>query len=244
MNTNTNNAADDKILSRIKKMMALANDDAASEHERDTALQMSYKLLAKYNLSMAHLDAFQHAKDDPRDNYRTETYSMIWSKNICNIVSDLFFCKYYFGGKINAYKCYHHFVGRESNATTAMYISEYIINSIVKEVRAKYGHALIPPARAFALGVVSKLQQRVKELKRQQEQEEQAVPGTALVLANLYESEKSANALVIAHIKLSPGRAGKATPNIRAFDAGSKFGENVSLSPQIAESKTNTRRIQ
>jgi len=46
---------ENKVLERVKKMIALGNDAAATEAERETALRMAYNLLAKYNLSMSDL---------------------------------------------------------------------------------------------------------------------------------------------------------------------------------------------
>lgn len=46
----------DKIINRVKKMMALANDPAASDGERENALRMSYAILAKYNLDMTDVE--------------------------------------------------------------------------------------------------------------------------------------------------------------------------------------------
>jgi hypothetical protein len=48
---------EDKILSRIQKMLALANDLAATEGERDNALRMAYNLMAKHNLDMVTVEA-------------------------------------------------------------------------------------------------------------------------------------------------------------------------------------------
>jgi len=37
---------ENKVLERVKKMIALGNDSAATEAERETALRMAYNLLA------------------------------------------------------------------------------------------------------------------------------------------------------------------------------------------------------
>lgn len=47
---------EEKIINRIKKMMALANDKAASDGERENALRMSYALMARHNLEMSDVD--------------------------------------------------------------------------------------------------------------------------------------------------------------------------------------------
>jgi hypothetical protein len=236
---------ENKILTRVRKMLNIANNDAASEEERDTALQMSYRLLAKHNLAMIDVDAHTAQKEDPRDRFTLETYSMVWSKHVGNIVAELFFCKYYSGGKINTEKCRHYFVGKESNATTAMFMTEHIIKSIIKECRIRYKHALCPEARSFALGAINRLSARVKTLRTEADKEVEATPGTALVLANLYKTEYDANALVITNlgVKLSKGSGGKQSVKGAAYGAGKEYGNNISLAPQIGGSRTNQKRI-
>lgn len=237
---------EDKILNRVKKMLAIAECSGATEAERDTALKMAYKVLAAHNLSMVDLDAHVNQEQDPRAMHDNEGYSMIWAKHIYNDIAGLFFCKYFGGRKVNAYKCVHHFVGRQSNATTAMHMAQFIVDSLVKECRKVYGHALVPEARAFALGASSKLRERIAIIKKQQQEEsESTATGTALVLVNLYESEKDANALTIAElgIKLSKGAKGKSSVNSDAYGAGKEYGAKISLAPQVGGNKSSTKKI-
>ena len=42
-----------RALARVRKMLALANDAAATEGERENALRMAHATLAKYNLELA-----------------------------------------------------------------------------------------------------------------------------------------------------------------------------------------------
>ena len=42
-----------KILARVRKLLNLANNAAATEGERDNAMRMAHATLAKYNLSLA-----------------------------------------------------------------------------------------------------------------------------------------------------------------------------------------------
>jgi hypothetical protein len=232
---------ENKILARIRKMMALANDAAASEGERDNALRMSYNLLAKYNLSM--VDVENAVPQERRDEFQAIMVSTIWSKNCANIIANLFFCKYYSMGKVNSWKGYHVFVGKESNATTAMVLTEYVITSILKEARKLYKDDSCPAARSFALGVVAKLRERVREIKAAASASESTTaPANALVLTNLHESEANANsALILArHGELKKGKAGKGITNGEAFGAGKQFGSKINLAPQVGSTKKAT----
>ena len=229
--------SEEKILSRVRKMMAIANDAAATEGERDNALRMAYNVLAKYNLTMVDVEIQADKDNEQREIYETVTRSHLWARHVCHIVAELFFCKYFSGRKINADKCVHHFVGKESNATTAMLMSEYIVQSLVKESRKLYKNDLTPEARSFCLGAVFKLRERVRELKDQQqtEMEKESATGTSLVLASLYKREEDANALVVSGtgVTLKKSRGGKSTVKSTAYAAGKEYGSSISLAPQI-----------
>jgi hypothetical protein len=228
--------AEDKVLARVKKMMAIAECSGATEHERDNALKMVYKTLAAHNLSMIDVSQHDQQKADPRDMRIEVGYSMPWAKSIYNSIACLFFCKYFSGAKVNAWKSKVHFVGRESNATTAVYMSQFIIDSLIKESRKMYGQDSSPEARAFALGAAHKISERCAALRKQSETDAaQATPGNALVMVDFYKQEKEANAMVIVDngYTLKPSKAGKSTVNASAYDAGQAFGKNISLSVQI-----------
>ena len=92
----------ENILNKVKKLLALANDSGASEGERDNALRMAHGLLAKHNLDM--LDLTRHMQVEGREDYMGAGFSMMWCKYISQSIAKLFFCKYYFGAKINGTK--------------------------------------------------------------------------------------------------------------------------------------------
>jgi len=46
-----------KVLARLKKCLILANNEGATEGERDTAMKHAHAILAKYNLSIAEAEA-------------------------------------------------------------------------------------------------------------------------------------------------------------------------------------------
>lgn len=237
---------EDKILNRVKKMMAIAECSGATEAERDTALKMAYKILAAHNLSMVDLDAHVANQSDPRAMHDQVGYGMPWAKEIYHAIAGLFFCKYFGGKKINAWKITVHFVGRESNATTAMHMSQFIIESLIKESRKRYKEDSCPEARSFALGAASKLRERIRIIKQDQQKAEQSeVKGRDLVLANLYEVEASANALVLKDngITLRPANQGKKTVRGNAYEDGKEFGAGIGLSLQVGATNRNLKRI-
>lgn len=227
--------SDDKIINRIKKMLALANDSAASEGERDNALRMAYATMAKHNIDMA---AVESAGQERRINMDVAGWSMIWSCHIHNVVGALFFCKYYRGSKINGTKLEHHFVGRESNAVTASYMASFIVTSVLKEGRSKGWHNLSAEMRSFGLGVAARLAERVEEIREAEKaKQEQTGAGRELVLASLYKTEAQANAQFLNEecgIRLRKSKGGKGASDGSAYAAGKEYGGKINLSAQVS----------
>ncbi|ABP63629.1 hypothetical protein BcepGomrgene58 [Burkholderia phage BcepGomr] len=225
----------ERIIDRIKKMLALANDLAATEGERDNALRMAYNTMAKYNIDMATVDA--RSKQEERVNFTRPSWSWIWARHVNKIVGELFFCKYYYSTKINGTQCIHHFVGKESNAMTAAVMADFIVNSILKEGRSIYKQNTAPGTRAFAMGAMHALYARVEQIKAERAAaSEAATPGTALVLANLYLTEMQANEAFCADIEITVTKAkARAINDTDAYYAGQAYGESINLDLQVAE---------
>lgn len=235
---------EDKILNRVRKMMALANDAAATEHERDTALKMAYKVLAAHNLSM--VDVNQAVPQERREEVSVVLVHTVWARQISSQMAKLFFCEFLVGGKTNAWKGWHYFIGKESNATTASLMSEYVITSVLKEARKLYKDDSCREARSFCTGVADQLRRRVNAMIAESGKDSDATPGTALVLANLYDSENIANNswIVAQYGEIKTRRAGATSSvNSAAYAAGKQHGASINLSSQIGTSKSNTLAI-
>lgn len=220
-----------KIVDRVKKMLALANDAGATEGERDNALRMSYNLLAKYNLSMADLpeDGVQEVREQ-----QTVTISADrWARSVANSVAELFFCRYFFQRTGVSGKEMHHFVGKQSNCITAMQMTEYLIKSIKRQATAHHKSATSPQGRSFCVGAASSIRQRVTSMLKD---DSESTPGDALVLVNLHKSEASANDKWLVQNDITPkvekARAHKALDR-GAYNGGRSYGNTVSLNTQL-----------
>lgn len=86
----------EKVLGRVRKMMALANDKAASDGERDNALRMAYNTLAKHNLSMAEAEAAGAKSEEPRERGFTMSRDQPWCRTVAHAIANLFFCAYWY----------------------------------------------------------------------------------------------------------------------------------------------------
>lgn len=226
--------ADDKLINRVKKMMALANDPAASDGERENALRMSYAIMAKYNLDMSDVEGNPVGPQEARKGVKGEFYGRPWAVTVSSAVARLFFCKYYYAllGKDQAR---HTFTGKESNAATAEAVARVLVESIKREasrqMRARGENATW--RRSFATGAAFKISDRVRELMSGTAALEGVSTGSALVLVNLRDQEQKANELFVLQqgITLRTGKA-KSFSNLKddAYGRGRAFGESLNLS--------------
>jgi hypothetical protein len=223
---------ENKVIEKVKKLLALANNAAASDGERENALRMAHGFLAKHNLDM--LDVANYEQLEGREKLDIETFQMVWCKQICNSIAKLFFCKYYAGEKLNATKGKHYFVGKTSNVITATIMSTYIINSVLKECRKNWAHNLAPQSRSFSIGVADKLNIRIREMMEESKNTDVDAKN-ALILHNVYKTEEDANDAFIKSqgTALVDTKAKKLKVLTAHYNAGQEFGNNISLNSQI-----------
>lgn len=223
-----------KILERVKKMVALGNDAGATEAERETALRMAYNLLAKYNLSMGDLPEDQ--SNEARERQDVVISADRWARSLAQAAAKLFFCKYFYSKTGTSGKDRHCFVGRQSNVMTALYMAEYLIKSVKREATSRYKSPTTPQGRSFCVGTVDSIRKRVEQMIKT---DTESTPGTALVLASLHEREADANKKWLngAGVSLTTSKA-RADNALRAgaFYDGREYGKTVSLNKQVGGS--------
>lgn len=250
-----------KTLSRIRKMIKLAQDAGASEGERDNAMRAVHATLAKYNLSMSQVGASDPANEEPREILRQAFLGKPWALQISSAIARLYFCSYYYntmpGNVGRAQKALHTFIGRHSNVVTAQEMSRFVVEAVnreafryQREVKGAYRDY-----RAFAQGAAMKIRFRVLEIESESkeqglkattrepaaaaEPEQPSSACTALVIVHLYEREEEANKQFMEAQKIELGKGRKSTfvENDAAQAAGRAFGASVSLHPQVSGAK-------
>lgn len=227
-----------RALERVRKMLALANDAAATEGERDNALRMAHATLAKYNLSLAE------ASSTPNDRGQgvLSLRSPPWARTVANAVATLFFCEYFFIKIRGDQRVKHFFIGRLANTTTAMELTAFVIKSIQNE-SGKRRRVLGADGKwqtAFIKGAAHKVYFRCQELRQQAEDASrmEAVPGRSLVLASVYATELSANQdwLAKAGWKIkygNPRQESISSSSYGGYVAGTEYGAGISLNRQV-----------
>jgi len=230
---------EEKIIARVRKMLALAKDAAATEGERDNALRMAYATLAKHNLSMAAVDA--PAAEDRRSEVTTIRHRM-WMTHIHNAVAKLFFC-HLFMTKKGAYIDLT-LIGKESNIITAKDLANHLCNSILKEnKRRNFSQTELA---SFNKGAAHRITERCEQLRREAEASTETASGTSLVLASLYQRESVANEDYIRDVMkltLHQTKARRSTIRSDAYAAGRTYGDSLNLNRSITGSKASTTNL-
>lgn len=228
-------SAEDKVIARVKKLINLANGNAAGgEHERETAMKMALNILAKHNLSMADLG---QEEMEARINEDIFHYTCPWLRVVANAMAELFFCKFFYTKVPGKQKYRFTFVGLESNVQTAKGMTNYVIKSIRKG-GAQVLKDIGPSAETSFVNAAAKtVSYRCQVLRQEAEAESAAKPtGTSLVLASLYEQELKSNEQYIESqmgINLKAGRASLSNKNAQGARLGHEYGNNINLNRQI-----------
>lgn len=238
----------DKVLARVKKMMTLANDAGATEGERDNALRMAHATLAKYNLTMAEADAAGKTPEEARSSEAMTVREHPWMRTVANAIAKLFFCQFFYIASKD-YNAKYYFVGKTSNIFTAQEMFKYVARSIdlegrkvAKEVTGNSGGTYW---RSFCKGAAHKVYNRCIEIQRTAE-EAPKTPGTALVLASVYELERQANERYIAEVmrqKIRQTKSRQRGASWDAYHAGAEFGGKIGLNNQLGGGRPGQKQI-
>lgn len=261
------NEATLKILARIKKMLALAADSAATEGERDNALRMANATMAKYNVSQSQVD-LADTSNDPRIHVWLDFDGSVtdWQLRAADGVATLFFSKV-FRKPLEGGGAQLVFVGKGVNVTTAQYMTEYVINSIKKEsekaCKEYFGgfklDALLgldtgetPEAtknvwrESFCVGAALAVQKRCISMAKDSQTTDVHGPGTAIVLLGAYTREQAENMSYIKQVLLIQLQSSRSTMRHLArgaADTGSSYGSRLNLNRQVGNSGSGTKQI-
>ena len=231
-----------KIIERIRKLLALANDKGASENEAAIAMRRASVLLATHNLTPE--DVAKGSAEEVIDRHSfmyggngNQNRSGPWARYIARAIGELNFCSYYFNAM--GHKDKHTFIGKATNAAVAQMVTEYVLRSINTEAvaGAKLNKHDSNWLNAFRNAAATRIHYRCKALiKEMQEQGNEA--GTGLVLASLFQREAQAIEVWKANsglaLRASKGGARRAT-SADAVQAGKAAGERVAIRPQASQ---------
>lgn len=188
--------ATNPVYDRINKLLALANNPAATEAEAALAAEHVQRLLQDHNLTLSQVEATGAAAPETqtrtRANHRGAMYQ--WQRDLMGALADNNFCLHYVrearvwgSGKHLAltedgsYKRYtlekqHVLVGRDINVRVTLDTYDYLVGAITRAAGAA-GYDTKKLTRAiswFRAGAVARLTERLAEVRRRREAEDAA----------------------------------------------------------------------
>ena len=88
----------DKIIEKISKLLAIANDKGATENEAIQAALMAQKLMAKYNVELDQIDSKPEQREIVEEIYHQSGKHEMkkWKFGLSSIIAKNFRCKVYF----------------------------------------------------------------------------------------------------------------------------------------------------
>lgn len=158
---------DDKLLSRISKLLALGNG-SSFDGEADTALCKAYALMQEHNISMSQVEgASRDAQLGPLDEQAIIGYpSKRWELILIIAIAKLFDCKtfeYQRQDQQGRICTTQYIVGREGNRRTAVLMYNWLRDKLRADAIIRGGKA---SARdAYCLGCVHAIKEKVHTIK-------------------------------------------------------------------------------
>lgn len=175
------------MLEKIKKLLALAQDPAASQGERDNAARMAAKLMAKHEISQADLDLVSLATELDltelqaqacRPGKKNPKQCPAWINLIAVGVMRFTRTRLHLSGPVLSFR------GPRQDCELAKWLHEYILEQCYKQSTGRS----TSEATAFRLGFAGAIQKRLKEMAIFRQEEEQALTpteSTALVVSQV-----------------------------------------------------------
>lgn len=226
---------DDKILDRIKKLLALA--ESPNEAEAASAAEKANAMLAQYRITMADLPSNEQP-DAPIGTTQDEsTSSSPWIRGLWGATAKLNFCAYLYSS--GSHRTYHYIIGDEASSVATQSMATYLtqtVNRLARKARKEQGETS-KFERSFKKGaaasLINRLNARTAELRAGKDSQNNIA--NANNLPALYESNDKALAAYIkdefGQTKATRARAGNVDAN--AFHQGVQAGKNVGINTQI-----------
>ncbi|QIG66070.1 unknown function [Ochrobactrum phage vB_OspP_OH] len=199
---------DSKIIERIKKLLALANNNP-NEAEAAAAMAKAQELLEAYNLDAAVVGARDNARKDTKK--KGGLYS--WQRKLWDAVAKLNFCYYVsIKGLARGSSYEHRLIGSHANVVATEMMAQYLQDTVERLAQkwAKdnaYKSVFVREAIAYREGMVLRLSTKLNERReaivseaRKKEQERKRdearadiVTGNELTILDVISSEADFN---------------------------------------------------
>jgi hypothetical protein len=225
------NQMDEKILSKIQKLLCLAADNPDSP-ESKLAAERAAEMMAKYDIGLEDIQDDGTISDDGINEISVvanANHHQAWESQLASILCECFDCQRFVTSFSRNSKT-RTFIGTKSDVRIAVWFYKYLRLRIAKQ--AEHEFRLQVDQKTFGMGAVSALEPRLVEMYKRKEEiilsdSRALMVNKQLAVKNYFES-KYTN-LKTRHI--SSGIGSKA-----ALMAGRAAGQSISLNQQIGGS--------
>lgn len=236
----------EKIIAKIRKLMALTTERGASEAEAMAAAGKLGQLMAEYNISQGELSAAQikgqgFEEGQLKDESGKRTLSPVLNFS-CIAIAEYTDTVVARVGDIGL-----RFFGQEQDVMAALFLSDLFFNTCDSDYRhwKRHGEGQFVTSRSarmnFERGFATRVNQRLAELKRARDQEVGRATGNNLMVVK--------NQVVLDAFAEKFGfrpkakRERRAIRSAEAYHAGHASGNRVNITTGIAGSHVNSSRI-
>jgi hypothetical protein len=127
----------EKVIDKVKKLLAIANDDRGSEHEAHSAMLMAQKFMANHGLTMADVDATEtqtETKEVVRDYGEATTRLMWYHRSLAGVIAKNFRCTsyIYITGGSSSRKRRVVFIGLKDDVPVASEVYRFAMNALTR----------------------------------------------------------------------------------------------------------------
>lgn len=197
----------EKLISKIQKLLALANHPGTSEEEAAVAMTMAQNLLAEHNLTMSQVEEAGVSEGRTTETVaRSALYE--YHRDLMRTLCEVNFCTYWTAwdhrvvgsGRNSRVQKFakHCLVGRKSNVTTALMLFDYINQTVERLCPWKSPQNLSKSAISWKEGCCYRIRQRLQTRKQELDEESAAKPQE-----HPQPQGGSANALVLSSVRAS-----------------------------------------
>ena len=132
----------EKILEKVKKLFALADNNPSAEEAKSAAL-MAQKLMVENNIAMWEVENVDLEKKEEIGEEEIDVPAKKWKYTLAHTVADNFRVKFFLRGKGTFI-----FYGHKTDAKIAVETFKYLFNTgnklgmqLYREAKGKYGYA-------------------------------------------------------------------------------------------------------
>lgn len=217
------------IVNKIKKLLTLAADKAATEDEAATALRMAQGLMLKHQIEEAELNVTKEQARELRKFHPLQKHELV----LCFAAAQLFGCEslVYDRGKAG-----YAFYGRPDNCEAAGETLLWLCNQVERLYKANLTPGLTKAMRAeyrrtFKFACASRVSQRVRDLMANPQRMAVSAGSTALVVQSHFKN-------LLAEAREIMPKTGVRSLNISAShgsgtDDGRRAGDQVKLRREL-----------